>query len=760
MGENSASEVFRFTVVRPPEAVAPDQRVELPSVDDVGGIATARKLAAEVEEAYRTRGEASIEGVASDRLQEMLTAVLLFGSDGRVPNAIASALRSDAPTDPAGLPKGPLVVDNLDRLGEEEEDTDDRESRRRAHFGPVGVGDLMIVEQHLTGYELGEIAHIENVMATETRKRLHVVETDRETIFETEEEITRFMEQDLQSVERFELQTAAEEEIQQRTQVEAGLQVSGSYGPTVEVQSSLDYSLENAKQKSSSRASSYAQEVTERSIKRTQERIRERRQERRRTQTKDRNLHSFENDLSEHIVGIYRYVDKLYTMKLVNRGKRFFYEFIVPDPGAYLRSLRQQTPTSRLPKPRKPNETVESINPGNYAQKLRRYGIVNVSPPPAGRVTKVVTFSDRDTGEGGAQRFLKEGEMQIPPGHRAASAHVTIVAWEQHKTDPLIHISVGDEQRRWSGPPQRRDSTMRRDAPEELVVFDDLGGQTGSIGYSCMIRHDSVVQVKIELQCKPTEQALLEWQHSVYDAIYDDYQKKLTEYNAAKAEEAATGYPEPFEAPPQRLREIERDELKRLCLQLMGQRARLVDPLSEGDVPLVVEAGEAPLEEGEGDELVRVDRLEPLAKEIRFGEQAFEWSNMSFVLYPYYWTDTNEWDDLVTLDHIDPQHGQFLRAGAARVLVPVRDNFRDVVHNFFALGRRALDFAEEVEVTDPLWLPLYKEIEEQKGAPSRREEVIRCWPERVSTTLVMLDPDSRLPSFPGPTDCPTPDGDD
>ncbi len=53
---------------------------------------------------------------------------------------------------------------------------------------PLGIGDLKVVKQKLVRYEAGEVAHIENVMAQETRSRQHRRLRQFEEIVELEQE--------------------------------------------------------------------------------------------------------------------------------------------------------------------------------------------------------------------------------------------------------------------------------------------------------------------------------------------------------------------------------------------------------------------------------------------------------------------------------------------------------------------------------------------------------------------------------------------
>ena len=141
----------------------------------------------------------------------------------------------------------------------------------------------------------------------------------------------------------------------------------------------------------------------------------------------------------------------------------------------------------------------------------------------------------------------------------------------------------------------------------------------------------------------------------------------------------------------------------------------------------------------EGNLPISRDRLDPLAVEVRFAEQAFEWSNMSFTLYPYYWNEPDEWASLVSLSHPDPLHANFLRSGIARVLVPVRVNYEDAVKDFVYRGRPALYSSEPANITDEQWLPLHQEMKEATARRQKGDILVDSWLARVSTPLVMLD---------------------
>ncbi len=737
------SKVFSFVVIRPPESIDMTS-MKLPSIDEIGGEDEAKALSSEAERMYQNNPVENSRNILRMANPKTLSALLRYSNDLKLINHIGNVLTEN----------GSVSIENMADIVSE--NNQDNTGIRKSYFGPVGVGDLKLVEEFLTGYSMGEVAHIENIMAHEKRERIHKVSTSVENIFSEESEMSTLTEEDLQTSERFSLQSATQSEIESRVGLQAGLEISGKYGPTVEVKSKLDFSMENSKRQASQQASQFARDVIEKSVERTEETIRKYSREVRRTITEHTNQHGFDNTAgNENKVGIYRYVNKNVTMKVVDAGKRFFYEFIVPEPGAYLRELNS-APKKKLPqKPSAPIESVDRITVANYPQIMKKYNLSGVMPPPDGKITLAETFGDRDSGNDGGQRFLSQGTFEIEDGYMATSAEVKVTTFDDHSTDPEVWVTIGGETKhKANGWPDPNGEPLGNN-PFGRYQLDK---QRRKLSYTVYTRHDSIVQISIEVTCEPTPEAIREWQHRVYDAIQNHYKSELAEYESRLAEAMVQDEDTLDVTHPLRLKEMEKNELKRLCLQMLGQVAEIASPLDEGGLPLIVEKDEAPL--NEGDELIDISKLEELTPEIRFGETAFEWHNLQYTLYPYYWTSPKKWKDLAKLKHSDRDHAMFLSAGAARILVPVRDAYIETLASFLQIGRRALDRLDHLEITDKLWVPLLQEIKESQGQSNKDRPVIDCWNVTLPTNLVMLDPSQELPEFEIEDNCPRDDNTD
>ena len=124
------------------------------------------------------------------------------------------------------------------------------------------------MEQQILRYELGEIAHIENVLKSETRSRTFKTSTTTAETETVERETTEDKEQDLSSSERFELKSESQTVIGENASKDGGLTIHASYGPSVDATSNFNFSSSNSRQESDTASSSYAREIATKAINR------------------------------------------------------------------------------------------------------------------------------------------------------------------------------------------------------------------------------------------------------------------------------------------------------------------------------------------------------------------------------------------------------------------------------------------------------------------------------------------------------------
>lgn len=138
------------------------------------------------------------------------------------------------------------------------------------------------------------------------------------------------------------------------------------------------------------------------------------------------------------------------------------------------------------------------------------------------------------------------------------------------------------------------------------------------------------------------------------------------------------------------------------------------------------------------------------AGRVEFLEQAFEWENLSYVLYPCFWADQKRWRELEAIAGTDPEFARFLRSGSARVVVPARRGFELHVQFFLAVGL-VWSGGPVPAVDDDTYLSIADEIKAMQRGAKTDTLVGEPWEVRLPTTLVWLENASPLPVNTGAT---------
>jgi hypothetical protein len=593
---------------------------------------------------------------------------------------------------------------------------------------PPGVGDLLVVRREHENYTLGPITYIENVLAGETRRRTHRRLDRTEELSFTETERTVVDERDLQQTERFDLVNETRNEIENQTQLQIGAQVSGSYG-TVQASASFGFTSSSARTDATRTATTTARETVDRALKRITERTLERRQRITIREIEEKNLHKLTNPDGNNRSGIYRFIDDEQSVGVYGYGLRLMIEVHIPEPGAYLRWAT--TPAPGETEPPRPSvggvvlTSPDQIDPANYQALAGQYQAAVEPPPP---VITTVGMSDRQEYQGNtpqratpAYLFYKSYErLQVPDGYEATGAAGALYAsaWL-----PDIYIAVGNSRVQGQG------------AGIEAMPFAflmPLRNLTGTVPIAMTIVNAWGFTFTAELICERSDRLLDQWRIRTFNAImqaYDDRHSAWEERQRAASVAAAgviTG------TNPEINRQIERGELKRGVISLLSGSPLQAfgaitqpNPTAEPIIDVPAAVGQSPI--------------------ISFYEQAFEWENTVYTLYPYFWGRRGSWRRAFEENGTDSLHDAFMRAGLARVVVPVRLGFEFVALWFLATGQVWLRGSPPpISNVDPLYRSIAAELlaidEADRGGVLQGA----TWPAVTPTNLVYLQADADL----------------
>jgi len=255
------------------------------------------------------------------------------------------------------------------------------------------------------------------------------------------------------------------------------------------------------------------------------------------------------------------------------------------------------------------------------------------------------------------------------------------------------------------------------------------------IGFSCVIN----------IQCERLAETYKQWQETAFDQVAAAYQALLNAFNIERDTRNQQAGGLSLAGPPEVNQSRAVNELRRMVIQdlrgvLMGGQDSPV--LADGTPPFT----------GPGEPYVPAGSPAPAETSlVQFFEQVFEWENLVYICYPYYWARHGEWITDATSASADPVFDQFLNAGSARVVVPARRGFENLVLFYLYTGL-IWGGSQPPAPGDPGYLSIAQEIEAlQKGAGDGTA-VPPSWEISLPTTLLWAGTDpSTLPVNPHPT---------
>lgn len=595
---------------------------------------------------------------------------------------------------------------------------------------PAGIVDLLVVREHVLRYEPGEIAFVENVAAGEAFKRETVRKNATLNSTLTSTFSSSQTERDLQTSDRFNLQQQAQSAANQS--MAAGVSSSAAYGPLVDSATSSNLST--------AAASSFGQDITSRAVTNLISSRQTDVFQQTTTEFDETVEHGFDNTKagSAPDIVVYQWLDKIVQAKVFTYGKRALYDFVVPEPAVFLAYSRAawQPELAKLQKPTTFDlqaATLSIVPTSDYFYQTwaAGYGASNVQPPPEPTITIARTYGDKGTDPQGLDgKVLFNGigakdNIDIPAGYQASKVYVSL-DYFGGAPNMGVDVIVGDVFFFFN-----QSSTPN--------VSQNLNRhQVGQIPVNVSVWNAGIYTVNVEIVCTATEQAMAQWKVRTHDTIlqasrdreseYEDQLRKLTadiqiKYAGQSTEEKQT---------------LIRDELEKACVTILSNQhfnalnAIEYNPAGAAGMPQLF-----------------LPNVDPVGRYIRFFEQAFEWDQMLYKYLPYFWGRKKYWNDRLQLDDADSAFAAFLRAGAARITVPVRKGYEAVVATFMLNGTIP-STADLLAVTTGLYVQFYVELMGSDGAPDMAVSYGNPpleWELRVPTTLVKLRTDNTLPRW-------------
>jgi len=599
-------------------------------------------------------------------------------------------------------------------------------------YRQLGIADYKKVVAEVCCYEPGEVAHIENVMASELRSKV-TTKTEKSEVTDFEStEVEKENMTDVVSTQRFEMQTEVSKLLSEQKSLSAYADVHTSW-PNTTLDAGMAYASNTTKEESNRQAVTQAKELTQRAVERIVSRVKKEKTVKITNEFTETNTHVFDNTGGdEHISGIFRFINAIYKNQVFNYGKRLMYEFTVPQPSELHRLAMEVANNNEnatvLEKPIDPAtlgiKSFTDITSLNYQSLASKYNAeVDTYPQEIVYLNKTFSGTKADKNE------ILEGsaEIQIEKGYKATTAYLKFTAkcdndGSQHHT---LVIAFGNYSL------HRHNSTINlketdlegylAEYPLTLATNDTKGFiNKVDISYASLnyLSFNIAFTVKTEL----TTIAKEEWKKKVYEAIQKGYQEQLREYNeklTVAKEEGSTI----LDSNPLFYRQIEQLVLRKNCISYLLDNSatslrRFGRKMYTGD-------------NIKNHQVTASQDMDDYGSFAKFMEQAFEWNLMSYNFYPYYWGYDDDWAELYQYETNDPIFRSFMQAGMARVVVTVKPGFEDAIMHYMTTGQ-IWNGGQTPIIGDPLYLSIVDELKEQEYT------VEETWKTVVPTNLIGL----------------------
>ena len=568
---------------------------------------------------------------------------------------------------------------------------------------PLGVADLYVVRTHLSRYERGEVASLENALPGEklTHTVSQVDETETTTTTETEQSSLRQL-----------AQTAAEQSSGKTTAQAVG---SGR-GPLIsDGPETFSKTVTDAV---SSSSANRARNTAVQRVLRHAEQVQE---------------HLIDNATgTTPRLGVYQWLDKVYQAQVFGYGTRLLYDVIVPEPAALFREAlaRPRGEGVLPPKPARFTVPADRLSPENWSYYATGHHASGVEAPPQAQIIVTENFggkaADPFSGELNANN-LELGESRstrVPKGFKATTYRLVALAsgWTAFRLRVVIGSKLVAIDSDWSG----------------KVFTGRLDGEVDSLPVGLIADGDGVspglstLAVAIEIICEPTDDAIAAWQTRAHGLILAANQQRFADYEERVANRDATARLTLRDLTPEAKNRLIRTELQRTVLAMLtGQNFSTFNALRVDSFGFPYPDATATL---------------ALSAYIRFFEQAVEWDHLECSFFPYFWGSRSSWISKLLTKETDPKFAAFLAAGAARVVLPIRPGYETAFEKFLNTGTTP-STTQLLDVGGPLWVSLIAELRTQGAEPDFEKPVGPPWEFRLASELVRARRDDKLPSW-------------
>lgn len=551
----------------------------------------------------------------------------------------------------------------------------------RMGFTPAGIERGRLV--HSVPLSPGEEVNIRQREWSRTSEEFERIVTDYLEEF-SEEGVT----------EKTELAQSVDSQKQHSSAFNTAVSTSGeAWG--FSIQASVGYNASESASKSEQITRNHTRELTSKASSRSKQEHKISFRVASARETEDETVQRIKNPFSDRATRVdYYQLMRKWQVDLYRYGISLTYDIVIPEPGSGLLSKIKEIEEIRkaleigleswMEMILEEKIEMEVITPDNYTEFAAPFGAVVEGSPPLSPL-------DTDT-----LTIYKDYVIEKDGGYGGYSSHETfeVVVPDDYvilQTEQIIHYTHIPV---WSiAVTFGRDEIYEADSSGPSIIphlYPGWNGKSGTFPVYIVTNGIRKLHVEFQIEVKGHEHAYHEWQLRTWNTIQEAAQARYYE-NRQRLNERLTRLQEELGVQDAlSLRKKEREEVMKGVLRFLvcPDILKSFFPTSI-DVPVDKDIEEVLYElETTGlvkNEKFRVDLLTH-GEAIKFLHHAIEWENMLYFLYPYFWTHPTRWEFKKYLEHPDPMHRAFLKAGSARVVLTIRPGFENAFLAFINTG--------------------------------------------------------------------------
>jgi len=373
---------------------------------------------------------------------------------------------------------------------------------------------------------------------------------------------------------------------------------------------------------------------------------------------------------------------------LYRYGVRLTYDVVLPDPGSRLRAreVEFQSNADALATEFTLDLLPSQIQPDNWELLADQYGVSLPSPPEQvlqiQQTQQIMYSTPYDLNTAGDGSKWKENhrvvpmDIGIPAGFQLSNLNVFahIQAW------PDEPIPSGGTYQGWVNAYAGQSVAL---AIRDVNFYCDIdwnlnATQVPSQGQVTVLFRMQLPEsgiLRLTATVIPTESSMEQWRLACWSIIRDAATALNAKHRSYIRDRQAALQRQIAGDDPARLRRMEREAIMRSVLEWLfpgfqDASSVLANLPSPGD-----------LDPGTWQQVMQYGEY------IKFVQTAIDWDNVMVFLYPYFWDTIWHEKEKLFLDHPDPIHREFLRAGAARVILAILPGFEDQVVSLLDQGQ-------------------------------------------------------------------------